>query len=438
MTGSANAQDFRPCQYQGSAHLCFTQVNQQNGYGIGEAIIADSNYKVVATVNTAGNVQPADMHEFQLLNDGETAIISAYQVIPYDLSSFNITSGLGWLLEGVFQEINVTTGELIFEWFSSNHVEPSDTQIAPNGTDTGGDGFTPATAFDYFHINAIDKTPSGNYLVSARDTSAIYYINGTDRSVSWTLSYQGRSDFICTNFNFSYQHDVRLQSENETTTVISIFDDASNGYTTTSPQSAGKYISIDHNSGNATLINEIFFPNGGILTTSQGNTQTLDNGGAFIGWGDNPYFSEHSANGSVVLLANWGVSGTAMSYRSFTSAWESTPASTIPAVYSYAKSTNSSNQIYISWNGATTVANWRIYGAQGVGDDFKVLGITSKMGFETFWESSSFYQWVRVEALGTNGTSLRNSSYTSTFVPSEALASACTDSGCATASTYST
>lgn len=413
-------------------------MNQQNGYGIGEAIIADSNYKVVATANTAGNVQPADMHEFQLLNDGETAILSAYEIIPYDLSAFNITTGLGWISEGVFQEVNVTTGELLFEWFSSNHVDPSESQITPNSSDTGGDGFTPETAFDYFHINAIDKTPSGNYLVSARHTSTIYYINGTDRTISWKLSYQGNSDFTCSNFNFSFQHDVRLQSENETTTVISIFDNASNGYASTDTQSSGKIISIDHTSNTATLLSTTTFPGtGGILATSQGNTQILSNGGSFHSWGNNPYFSEHSANGTAVLLAQFASDGTAEDYRAFSSPWESTPADTIPEVYAYAQDTDTSTRVYVSWNGATTVATWRFYGAQEVGQAFELLGDTGKRGFETLWVAGEFYQWVVVEAVGPDGTALRNSSFMPTFVPGERLAAACNEQGCATASTYS-
>lgn len=37
ITGPTNAHDFRPCQYKGSQHLCFSSMNQQNGYGVGNA-----------------------------------------------------------------------------------------------------------------------------------------------------------------------------------------------------------------------------------------------------------------------------------------------------------------------------------------------------------------------------------------------------------------
>jgi len=60
---------------------------------------------------------PADMHEFQLLDkpSGATAIMTSYRAIPYDLSALNITTGQGWLLEGMFQEIDVQSGNVLFE-----------------------------------------------------------------------------------------------------------------------------------------------------------------------------------------------------------------------------------------------------------------------------------------------------------------------------------
>ncbi|CAD0113023.1 unnamed protein product [Aureobasidium uvarum] len=370
VTGSANAHNFKPCQYQGAPHLCFNQVNQQDGYGIGQGVIVDQNYEVVATAQTGGNAEPVDMHEFQLLNDGETAILSAYQIVPFDLSYFNITTG--------------------------------------------------------------------NYLVSARHTSTLYYVNATDRDIIWKLSYQGHSDFSCSNFNFSFQHDARLLSENDTTTVLSIFDNASNGYTTTTSQSSGKVIAVDHNSGVATMLSNTTFPSiEGLLSTSQGNTQTLSNGGFFHSWGNNPYLSEHSANGTAVLAASFAAEDSAQNYRAFSADWTSTPVTTVPDVYVYAVNSSAPTRIYVSWNGCTTVSSWQFYGGGYVGEDFLVIGQADKEGFETFWEADKFYQWVRVEAIDADGNALRNSSYTGSFVPSAMLAGACDESGCGVATSYS-
>ena len=179
---------------------------------------------------------PADMHEFQLVANpsGPSAILTSYRAIPYDLSKFKIIAGQGWLLEGMFQEIDVNTGRVLFEWYSTSHVGPASSQVQINSTNISGDGLTPGTAYDYFHINSVDKSKtSGNYLVSGRHTSIIYYINSTDQSVIWQLSSQAKSDLECSNFNFSSQHDVRVLSETDTTTMISMFDNANDCYTRT-------------------------------------------------------------------------------------------------------------------------------------------------------------------------------------------------------------
>lgn len=90
------------------------------------------------------------MHEFQLFGpQGDTAVVTAYQTIPYDLSGYNISSGLGWLQEGVFQEIRVATGEVLFEWFSTNHVDPREGAVEPGDSDISGDGRSGRTAWDY-------------------------------------------------------------------------------------------------------------------------------------------------------------------------------------------------------------------------------------------------------------------------------------------------
>lgn len=421
--------------------------NQQPGYAVGNGIIVDTNYRIIASVQTGNGLTPADQHEFRLTPGGETALLTSYQTIPFDLSASQyggVTNQQGWLQQGVFQEVNITTGEVLFEWFSSNHVDVQDSRVPPHSSDVAGDGLTPHSAWDYFHINSIEKSPSSaNYLVSARHVSTVYYINATDESIIWRLSCPGSgpsspSDFDCQSFNFSSQHDARLQSENDTTTVISIFDNASNGPNVTAPQSSGMLISLDHNANTATLLSQTFAPiDGGILSDSQGNTQFLPNGNVFHGWGSVAAVSEHALddNGDWqgVLFANFtatDVDGTVMSYRAFSAEWQSTPAYTKPDVYSYAQNNTAPNTVYVSWNGATTVANWNFYAADQIGDPFMSIGSTGKKGFETVWIADAFHQWIMVEAVGPDGTSLRNSSFQPTFVPSQSMAGACDAMGC--------
>lgn len=290
------------------------------------------------------------------------------------------------------------------------------------------------------HLNSIEKSGSSNYLISARHTSTLYYINGTDRSIIWQLSFLGASDFTCSNFNFSYQHDARILAERETTTDISIFDNANDCSSHTSPVSSGRYITLDHVKGIATQTRRLLPPQS-ITSCSQGNTQLLEGGSVFQGWGDKGWFSEHDSNNKLVLAGTYTdgstTSATAMNYRAFSFAWQSTPANTKPQVYSYALSDSAANRIYVSWNGATTVQTWRFYGSSIIGDNFTVVGEATKDGFETVWTAPQHYPWVMVEAIAWDGNSLANSSYQPTFVPSSGLAAYCSNSSCPSVNTYS-
>jgi hypothetical protein len=285
---------------------------------------------------------------------------------------------------------------------------------------------------------------TGNYLISARHTSTLYYVNATDGSIIWQLSSMGTSNFNCTNFNFSFQHDARLISENSTTTFLSIFDNASDGSgePASSPTSSGRFIQIDHTAGTATQYRQTF-PPFDFVSTSQGNTQLLSNasdGHVFNGWGPVSWFSEVDGDNNLVLAGTYTTNDTnsitAISYRVFSDNWESTPANTVPAVYSYAQTTQDANDIYVSWNGATTVAQWQYYGASQSSGPCEVIGTTAKVGFETSWRAPQYYAYVQVEALGSGGESLANSSMHMTFVPSSALASSCDDATCPAVSTY--
>jgi hypothetical protein len=220
--------------------------------------------------------------------------------------------------------------------------------------------------------------------------------------------------------------------------VVSIFDNASNGLNKTALQSSGMVISLDHNEGTASLTSQTFAPlEYGILSDSQGNSQHLDDGHVFHSWGSIAALSEHALdeNGDyqTILYATFGdvtKPGSVMNYRAFSFEWQSTPANTKPSVYSYAQNDTSANAIYVSWNGATTVANWNFYAADTIGEEFVSIGSMGREGFETMFRAGEFHQWVMVEAVGPDGTSLRNSSFQPTFVPSESLMDACDELTC--------
>lgn len=118
------------------------------GYARGHAVIVDDEYKVVKTIQSVGRVAAADQHEFQVLNDGESALLSIYNQEPYDLSHIGINVQ-GWVMDSVFQEINLADDSVIFEWRSLDHVEPWGSYVYPKTSDVAGDGLGPQTPWDY-------------------------------------------------------------------------------------------------------------------------------------------------------------------------------------------------------------------------------------------------------------------------------------------------
>lgn len=396
----------------------------------------DSNYSAINTVRTGGNAPPADQHEFNVINNGASALVTAYGQVPYDLTSLNVTSGIGWVLNCMFQEVDVATGVVLFQWSAIDHVPISDSMIALGSTDVSGTGASPRSPFDYFHLNAVDKLPSGDYLISSRHVSTVYCISAIDGSITWRLSSQRQSDFNVTGFTFGFQHDARFVSQNSTHMVVSIYDNGSNGFANVNNQSAGMLIALNMNTKVATLEQQYLWPfTNGLLSASQGNLQLIGNistGNKFMGGGSWPAVAEFTNDGTAVFAAsmNNGLQGDVMSYRAYTFNWTSTPANTVPAAYAYSMSSNSSTTVYVSWNGATEVASWRVYGATNI-VNLAIIGSVNRTGFETMFTSSRHYTYTLVEALDSSGNGIRNSSVTPVFVPSVRLAPACNSQQCA-------
>jgi hypothetical protein len=442
--GAANAHAFHVCEYQGLInHLCYIDGNQQTGYVRGTGMIMDASYRVVQSVKSGMGRSPNDQHEFNVMPGGETVLITIYEPLQYDLSAYGITSGQGWLLQGIAQEVNIATGQVIWEWKSIDHVPTTESYVAPGSIDVSGDGLTRATAWDYFHMNAIDKDVDGNYLISSRHTSTIFNVfpNGT---INWRMNGYSNSlsNYTLTNFNFSSQHHIRYLASNDTTMTVSLFDNASNGYNVTSSESKGKLIVLNNDvvPKTATLVASYAAPDP-LLSRSQGDMQTLANGNVFVGWGANPYVTEYNAQGEAVLHGTFGTAAVP-SYRAYKMSFQAAPVD-IPVAYSYsypaASNETSTTRVYMSWNGCTTCHLWNVYTAPSPTGPWSRSPATfdpaKKAGFETLVVTEGRIDYVIVESLDINGVKLANSTVVETFVPGDDI-DGCTALGCPIANGY--
>ena len=374
-----DAFDFKVQRYRGEPVLTWWE-GHHTGWGRGEYVILDPSYREVARVR-AGNSYLGDHHEFLITSD-DTALITIYEPVPADLSSLGGPED-GVVLDGIAQEVDIETGEVLFEWHSLDHIALEESYEPPPED--------PGRSFDYFHINSVEVDHDGNLLVSARKTSAVYKIDRVSGEVLWRLDGKMGDFEMGQGTRSYYQHDARRRPDG----TLTIFD---NGDREVNRRSRGIVLDLDEEAMTATLVREYRHP-AGRLAATQGNMQGLPNGNVFVGWGSDPAFSEFTGDGELVFNADLppGVE----SYRAFRSPWSGYPEDR-PAVVAERDPATGEVNIYVSWNGATEVAAWRVLAGQNP-DRLSPLGIVPRDGFETTIAVGADERYVRVQATDGSG-----------------------------------
>jgi hypothetical protein len=380
--------DFNVQTYQGKPVLTWWYGVTGGTYGSGNCYIADSSYRQIAEVK-CGNGLMADMHEFNLTSQG-TALVDAYGPQKTDLSSAGGKKN-GFVAAGVVQEIDVATGDVIFEWNSLDHVPLTESMVALG---TAGSSDNP---YDYFHINSIAVAWDGDLLVSARNTSTIYKIGRQDGQVKWRLGGKSSSFTMGTGATFYYQHHARSVGDG----VITLFDDGATPQM--EPQSRGLILTLDQAKMTATL-RQAFTSPARLLAPNQGSMQLLAGGRAFVGWGGLPYYTEFDADGAVSM--NGQLPNNDQSYRAFAGDWAGYPTDK-PAV---ALRTNPAQgtAVYVSWNGATEVATWQVLAGKHP-SSLAAVATQPRTGFETTILANSTGPYFVVAGYDASGKQLGES-----------------------------
>ncbi|RMZ86759.1 hypothetical protein DV736_g6011, partial [Chaetothyriales sp. CBS 134916] len=441
-TGGGPSHNFHVCNVNRTENLCYITGAQNVGYLRGYGIIMDNTLTTVTSVKSGGGISNFDEHEFNIVDNARNVLMTSYTPEPFDLTDWGVATGQGWVMNNYFQKLELGTNRLLYEWSALDHIPMDETTVVPNSTEVSGTGLNPTSPWDWFHINSVDQNADGDYLISARHVSTIYKISGQNGSVIWRLGGK-RSDFSFPKYqNFTFQHDARWRDENTTTTIISLFDNGSNGYNNTKRYSSGLILKLDHTDNSVTFLRQYVGPNQ-LLSASQGNLQLLgpnsawDQANTFHGWGSDAYISEYLNNGTIVQSGFFATTGS-MNYRAFKYNYTINPTDA-PALYTFARTNSSRTVYYMSWNGATRVASWRMYGAASRNGPWTEIDVTQKDGFETMFVASQFHAWALVESLDTDGKAIRNNSRPiKTFVPGTTLASNCNEYECPAVNRYVT
>jgi Arylsulfotransferase (ASST) len=357
----------------------------------GKDVVVDQHYKQIATL-TGKDGWVISQHEMVI--SGSNAWVTAYKTVPYNLTPYG-GSANGQVLDCAVQEYDLATGQLLYTWDALNpggtpNIPLSESEQKP----------FPGVPWDAYHINSIQLTGNETFLVSMRDTWTAYLVNRTTNAVEWKVSGNpANSTFtLPAKAQFHWQHDVQLHGGN----VLTVFND---NCCRISGQTGGKakfaqpngvtnglVIKLDLTKHTGSLVQEYPFPHK-YNAYYLGNMQPLPNGNVVLGWGTQPFFSEVSKSGKLLLDAVWPVPD--LNYRTYVQKWVGTPYFPPSGAV---RNNHGKATVYASWDGDTQVVSWRVLAGSSA-NSLKAGPIVAKTGFETAIPLTSTFTVYKVQAL---------------------------------------
>jgi hypothetical protein len=384
----ARAADLRVQEYAGQPVLTWWQdplvADGQSDAGV---VIANDSYKDIAIVRAGNGYQP-DLHAFAITPQG-TALFTVYDAIRCNLSAYGGPAD-GAVADTLFQEMDLKTGLVRFEWHSLDHVALSASYMP---VDSGGTSTSP---WDYFHINAVSK-PGEELLVDSRNTWAAYALDPHTGQIMWRLGGKHSSFAMGPGASPAWQHDARAGPNG----TITFFDNG--GTPKVHSQSRGIVLQLDLTHMTATLISSFAHPKP-LLAASQGDLQPLTGGDWFSGWGQEPFFSEFSPSGTLLFDAH--LPPGYQSYTVLKFPWSGDPPQ--PPQIAIRPGAQRGVVVYASWNGATAVSQWRVLGGASA-RTLAPLALAPRSGFETALTLTSVPAYLAAQALGAQGQVLGTS-----------------------------
>jgi hypothetical protein len=332
---------------------------------VGEGVINNSAYQQIDTVQAANGLS-MDLHEFQLTPQ-ETALITAEYPVVWNTTSIHGPSRQV-VFDSVVQEIDIPTGLVLFQWDSLDHV-PVNYSYSKLPSHSW-------SYYDYFHVNSIDLDDDGSLIISARNTWAAYKVSHQTGAVIWELGGKHSSFKLAPGTYWAFQHDVRHRSKNDQ--FLTLFDDSA-GPPTIHRESRGLKLRLDlkHMTGRQV---GVFGHLPSISTNFEGNVQQLPNRDLFVGWGQQPYFTEYSSSGHVLFDARFV--DFSPSYRAYRFPWSGNPDPRLSPPAINAGRHGRSLTVWASWNGNTHIKSWRVLGGASA-TALRPIATARKRGFET-------------------------------------------------------
>jgi hypothetical protein len=362
-------------------------------------VVMNNHYQVIGTY-PAENGYTGDLHDFLITPDGYVFLM-AYDTETIDMSKYVQGGKTNAAVTGlIIQELDPSKN-VIFEWRSWDHFA---------FTDSSWD--LTAQQVDLVHGNGLALTKDGNLLLSSRNQSEITKINLQTGEIIWRMGGKANQFKFVNDGGFDFQHDIEELPNGD----ITVFDN--HGTDQNPAPSRGVEYTVDEANKTVTKVWE-YTPTPPAFTDYMGDTQRLPNGNTFMGWG-NSYTNNGYVYTSVIEVTPQNQPVFALtfdqpyvSYRAYRTPWQGFPLTTPDLAFK-----RDSNGLILgySWNGATEVASWTIYGGASP-QSLKQVDQQTKTDFETQSHLTNLQQgecYFQAAALDKNGKELARSSVIST------------------------
>ncbi len=182
--------------------------------------------------------------------------------------------------------------------------------------------------------------------------NCLYKISGKDGNIIWRLGGKLTNFDLDPAAEFANQHDARWVDDKKQD-QITILDNGPHGDVS---YSRGLLLAVDQSAKAVRLVTE--FRNGpSTFGQFEGSLQPINPGDPntnfMVGYGLQPYFTEFSSNGTVLLDGQFGTASAVNSYRTYKLPWQGKPLNK-PSINWEA----STGKVHLSWNGATDHEKW--------------------------------------------------------------------------------
>jgi hypothetical protein len=327
--------------------------------------LMNSHYQVVNSYQ-AGDGYTADVHDFVLMPNGNV-LLMIYDNETVDMSRVVVGGLKNATVTGlVIQELDPSKN-VVWEWRSWDHFSFLDTTVS-----------LATQQIDWVHGNGLALASDGNLLLSSRNLSEITKINLQTGEIIWRLGGKANQFTFVNDQPFAFQHNIAQLANGN----ITLFDN----HGTQANPAASRALEYQVDAIHKTVTKVWSYSNTPpIFGMFMGDNQRLPDGNIFLDWGapstaaGYAYISMTELDPAGNTLFELSFDQPYVSYRAFLSPWQGTP-DTLPAL-AY-KVDSSGITLGYSWNGATGVASYQVYG----GNDSQELSLVDqqvKTGFET-------------------------------------------------------